>query len=181
MNTLLQNQDVSSHLRFGADGRLSQGETILASVDWADDGSFARIVVRDSEYDIVRKQHTGWHFVVVALTDGGAVCEFMPHQLHRGGRLKSDGTTVQLCGHPLHEDKWSFTGEGGLRIEARAKPLSDGIRASSSRVEVDLEVEESLGVLPNAPLMLAFGCWLIVQWDTFPVLVAGGGGPYGGI
>jgi hypothetical protein len=50
-----------------------------------------------------------------------------------------------------------------------------------SRTEVDLEVRESLSVLHDAPLLLAFGCWLIVQWDTFPMQVAGGSGFGGGI
>jgi hypothetical protein len=171
-----------------------QGEKVLASVDWTDDGSFARIVVGDRKYDIVRKKRTGWHFSVVPLTGGDAVCEFLPHQLHRGGRLKSGSNTLQLHGHPLHKDRWWFEGEGGLKIEAVATlPLGGRIvdeagsarltrvRGVVERLEVDLEVQELLGVLYDAPLLLGFGCWLIVQWDTFPMQVAGGGGFVGGI
>jgi hypothetical protein len=180
-------------LRFDADGRLLQDEKVLASVDWADDGSFARIAVGDREYDLVRKKRTGWHFSAVPLAGGDAVCEFLPHQLHRGGRLKAGSTTLQLHGHPLHKDRWWFEGDGGLKIEAVATlPLDGrtadearvarvaGVRGGAQRLEVDLELQESLGVLHDAPLLLAFGCWLIVQWDTFPMLVAGGGGGFVG-
>jgi hypothetical protein len=33
------------------------------------------------------------------------------------------------------------------------------------RLEVRLEVGEWVGTPPIAPLTLAFGCWLIVQWE----------------
>lgn len=182
-------------MRFDTNGRLSQDGIVLASVDWVDDGSFARIVVGDRKYDIVRKRRTGWHFSVVPLAGGDAVCEFLPHQLHRGGRLKSGSNTLQLHGHPLHKDRWWFEGDGGSRIEAVAAVPLDGrtpdeveaagrarVRGASERLEIDLEVQESLGVLHDAPLLLALGCWLIVQWDTFPMQVAGGGGGFvGGI
>jgi hypothetical protein len=176
-------------MRFDTNGRLLENEKVLASVDWTDDGSFARIVVGDGNYDIIRKKRTGWHFSVVPLAGGDAVCEFLPHQLHRGGRLKSGLSTLQLHGHPLHNDQWWFEGDGGLKIEAVAIPPSEpptvdeagGARLARGRgvverLEVDLEVQESLDVLHDAPLLLAFGCWLIVQWDTFPMQVAGGGG-----
>ncbi len=195
MNACAPDLSISSHnMRFDADGQLLQDEKVLARVDYADDGSFARIVVEEREYDIVRKHRTGWHFSVVPVAGGDAVCEFLPHQLHRGGRLKSGTSTLQLHGHPLHKDRWRFEGDGGLKIEAVATLPLDGsaadgagerlarIRGAPERLEVDLEARESLGVLQDAPLLLAFGCWLILQWDTFPMQVAGGGGGFvGGI
>jgi hypothetical protein len=42
--------------------------------------------------------------------------------------------------------------------------------------EVRLDGFHSLGVSQEVPMLLAFGCWLLVQWESIVVIAPSGAG-----
>jgi len=144
-------------------GRLRQGETELARI-----GFDAHLVSNGREYRIVRTARHGWHY---AVTEPGAtrrVCEFAPFRIRRGGRLRSGSTTLLMRGRLFRRTGWRFTTDGGSRIEATSThSWSDRFRFSTV-----LRAEDSIAAMPNAPIALALGCWLIAFWENSPALPA---------
>lgn len=145
-------------LRFG-DGRLREGERELARVDIR-----ARIEVAERSYAIVRTKPRGWHYAVKDRESGRHVCDFDGLLVRRGGTLRSGPVELQLRGRPLRPRDWRFTTEAGAQIEVSSRLA----RADPFKFALLLRSEDSIAQIPNAPLVLALGCWVIVNWENAP-------------
>lgn len=175
------------------EGRLLQGEAELARVELEfDSAATARLIAARREYAIERPKGHGWRYRVVDPASDTVVCDFHPYWLRRGGRLSSGpGGSVVLSTRPFRTRAWRFRTEDGHRIHASVgrprgaiEPRSDpsgGLRRvtvvrGGDPAVVTLRSGELTSVLPNLAVALAFGCWLIVQYESLPVLGTGGGG-----
>ncbi len=152
-----------------ASGRLLEGERELARIE-----PDASLTCGGREYGIYRTKKHGWHYAVKASEDDRLVCEFEPFRVLRGGRLRTGSAVLKLHGRPLRSKSWRFTSDAGARIEVASK-LSPRER---SKFRLTLRVEDSLAPIPEAPIVLAFGCWLALNWEDAPLGPAVG--PYGG-
>jgi hypothetical protein len=140
-------------------GRLVQGESELARVGI--DGSIASV---GRGYRVVRTKPRGWHYGVEDRSIEEVVCRYEPLLVRRGGCLRSDSVAVKLRGLPLRPRSWRFATEAGQRIEVSSR-LS---RSDPFKFALLLRCEDSLAQVPNAPITLALGCWLIVNWENAP-------------
>jgi hypothetical protein len=140
-------------LRF-TQGRLLQRDSELARVD-----PDASLTAGARELQIVRTRPHGWHYGVEDYAGEQLICRFDPLLVRRGGGLHSAQATVKLRGLPLRPRSWRFTTEAGRRIEVSSTALL-------------LRSEDSIAQIPNAPIVLALGCWLIVNWENTPVASA---------
>ena len=149
-------------LLYTFDDRLLDGERQLVGLD-STVGPFGRFSSPEGEYDIARRKPTGWHLELNDSRTSEQTCEFRPNLFRRGGRMRGAEGTPRLKGRPLGPSHWLFATQGA-RVEATAHPaLIDG--QTTGRLEVRLQSDEWVGAPPIAPLILAFGCWLIVQWE----------------
>jgi hypothetical protein len=165
---------MADNLVFTADGRLLAGETVLAQVAGPDDEGFPQLVVGDHDYNIVRPERLGWHFELIDRWSGKRTCDLVPFRLRRGGRLRWSDGVVLLRRRPLRGKRWWFLAESGHRIEATARPVGHGFPGSVMRpLEVTLRSDQGIGPFPHEPITLAFGCWLVIQWDSMPLNVGG--------
>jgi hypothetical protein len=177
-----------------ADGRLVQGDAELARIEVEFDAGAvdARLRTATREYVITRPKRYGWRYQVVDPADEQVVCAFRPFALRRGGNLCAGATSVSLSTRWLNSGAWRFITEDGHRVEASVGPprgvteFRDDPSGERRRVTVlrsgdppvvTLRLEDSISVIPHAAVTLAFGCWLIVQYEGVPVwgLPAGGG------
>lgn len=157
---------MDSQLQFTTDGELRKDDQVLARVLPSEDGAFGRVVSSAHEYEIVRLRPNGWHFHL--LDRHGEHGEFLPFRLRRGGRLRLGAEAISLGGRALHHGAWSFSTQDDRQIHATAKHARRGECKASADFEVALEAEDSIGALPASGEALAFGCWLIVQWQQPP-------------
>jgi hypothetical protein len=58
-----------------------------------------------------------------------------------------------------------FTTESGGRIDVSSQLA----RGDTFKFSLLLRSEDSVAKVPNTPIMLALGCWLIVNWENAPV------------
>ncbi len=140
-------------------GRLIHNDAELARID-----GDARLTVGTRELQIVRTRPHGWHYGVEDHATEQLICRFDPLLVRRGGGLRSAQATVKLRGLPLRPRSWRFTTEAGRRIEVSStlspsEPLKFALRLRS---------EDSIAQIPNAPIVLALGCWLVVNWESTP-------------
>jgi hypothetical protein len=71
---------------------------------------------------------------------------------------------VKLDGRPIGPSHWRFEAQGA-RVEATTHPVLTAERYSAGRLDVRLQGGDWIGAPPIPLLTLAFGCWLIVQWE----------------
>lgn len=150
-------------LSYTADGRLLDGERELVRLQA--EGSFGVLSDSSGEYELIRRRRSGWHMELTDRRTGQRAGEFIPHRIGRGGRLRSADGQIRLRGRLLRPNHWRFRAADGARVNARAHAVRMPGRGGVRRLEVRLDTEEWLGTPPIAPLMLAFGCWLIVRWE----------------
>lgn len=149
-------------------GRLLEGERELARV-----GIDAHITASEHAYGIVRTKTRGWHYAVKDRESERLVCHFDGLPIRRGGTLRSDAVELRLRGRPLRPRSWRFITESGQRIEVSSR-LSLGDRFKFALL---LRSEDSIARIPAAPLVLALGCWVIVNWENAPAGFAGDPAP----
>jgi len=156
-----------SQLLYASDGRLLDGERELVGFD-ASQGPFGSLTLTStgSQYEIARQKQHGWHMTLQDRGTGQQAFEFVPHPIGRGGHLRSGDETVELKGRPLGPSHWSFESADGAQIDATAHRDEESGPWPFGKLEVMLEGGEMVGAPAIAPLTLAFGCWLIVQWET---------------
>jgi hypothetical protein len=145
-------------LRF-VGGRLLEGERELARV-----GLDASITASGYPYGIVRTKTHGWHYAVKDRESERHVCSFDGLAIRRGGTLRSGAVELQLRGRPLRPRSWCFITEAGRRIEVSSRVA----RADPFKFALLLRSEDSIAQIPDSPLMLALGCWVIVNWENAP-------------
>jgi hypothetical protein len=145
-------------LRFIA-GRLLDGERELARVDIA-----TQVEAGERTYGIVRTKPRGWHYAVSERVGERRVCNFDGLAVRRGGTLRSGSVTLQLRGRPLRSRSWRITTEATGTIEVSSRLA----RADPFKFALLLRSEDSLAQIPNAPLVLVLGCWVIVNWQNAP-------------
>jgi hypothetical protein len=162
-------------LLYSFDDRLLDGERELVSLD-STVGPFGRFTCPEGEYDIARRKRSGWHMELNDLRTSEQTCEFRPNLFRRGGRLLGAEGTARLGWRPLGPSHWRFKAQGA-RVQATAHPAVISGHGALGRLEVRLQsADEWVGAPPIHALILAFGCWLIVQWET-EVSPASGGFP----
>jgi len=140
-------------------GRLLEGERELARV-----GVDAYITASEHPYGIVRTKTRGWHYAVKDRESERHVCRFDALAIRRGGTLRSGSVELALRGRPLRPRSWRFITEFGQRIEVSSRVA----RADPFKVALLLRSEDSIAQIPDAPLVLALGCWVIVNWENAP-------------
>ena len=145
-------------LRF-VGGRLLQGEHELARV-----GVDAYITASGHPYGIVRTKTRGWRYAVKDRETEGLVCHFDGLPIRRGGTLRSGAVELSLRGRPLRPRSWRFRTETGGRIEVGSRVS----RGDPFKFALLLRSEDSIAQIPAAPLVLALGCWVIVNWENAP-------------
>jgi hypothetical protein len=145
-------------LRF-VGGRLLEGEHVLARV-----GLDAYITASEHPYGIVRTKTRGWHYAVKDRESECHVCSFDGLAIRRGGTLRSGAVELQLRGRPLRPRSWRFTTESGQRIEVSSRVS----RGDPFKFALLLQSEDSIAQIPDAPLVFALGCWVIVNWENAP-------------
>jgi hypothetical protein len=175
------------------ESKLLQGEAELARIEVELNSAITgRVIAAHREYAIVRPKRSGWHYRVVDPPSDTVVCNFHPYWMRRGGRLSSaPGGSVVLSTRPFRTRAWRFTTEDGHRIDAsvgpprgaielRSDPSGEVRRATVVHTGdppvVTLRSEDLMSLLPDAVVTLAFGCWLIVQYESLPMLPMTGGG-----
>jgi hypothetical protein len=151
-------------LHYTFDDRLLDGERELVRLD-STVGPFGRLISPQGEYDIARRKRRGWHMELNDARSNEQTCEFRPRLLRRGGRLIGAEGTVKLAGRPVGPSHWVFAAQGA-RIEATTHAVLTAEHQSTGRLEVSLQGSDWVGAPPVSPITLAFGCWLIVQWET---------------
>jgi hypothetical protein len=147
-----------TELRF-VGGRLLEGERELARV-----GLDAHVTASKRSYGIVRTKTRGWHYAVKDRESERHLCSFDGLAIRRGGTLRSGAVELALRGRPLRPRSWRFTTESGQRIEVSSRVA----RADPFTFVLLLRGEDSIAQIPNAPLALALGCWVIVNWENAP-------------
>jgi hypothetical protein len=156
---------------FGSDGQLRCDAAVIGHVTAGVDGAFAHMVVRDKTFDIV--QRSGWHFVVVTAPTGTPVCEFVRFRMRRGGRLRIGTSETKL--RAIRSRRWRFDSDDGNHfLVLTVRPLNREAQSQSRPIEVRTREEGWMRHSSNAPLLLTFGCWLIMQWES--IVVPGPGG-----
>lgn len=169
-------REVSSILKmvYGLDGQLRQDEVVVARVVAGEPNTFGRVVVGDSEYDIIRFKRSGWHFAMVRPSTDIAVCEFLPFRVRRGGCLRSENVKTELRQRSLRlQQQWYLKMEDGHNVLMDTR-IERGGRFSNKGIEVRLCVEQAMRVDLNALVVLIFSCWLVAQWEVTPVQASGG-------
>lgn len=140
-------------------GRLLEGGRELAQVHTS-----ARIDVGEHAYGIVRTKTRGWHYAVKDRESERLICSFDGLAIRRGGTLRSGAVELQLRGRPLRPRSWRFIGESGQRIEVSSRLA----RGDPFKFALLLRSGDSIAQIPNAPLVLVLGCWVIVNWENAP-------------
>jgi hypothetical protein len=140
-------------------GRLLEGERELACV-----GLDASVTASERCYGIVRTKTRGWHYAVKDRESERHLCSFDGLAIRRGGTLRSGAVELQLRGRPLRPRSWRFTTEAGSRIEVGSRLA----RSDPFKFALLLRSEDSIAQIPDAPLVLARGCWVIVNWENAP-------------
>jgi hypothetical protein len=165
---------VATTLVFGVDGSLRDGEKEIASVREADGPEFARVSVGNGKGEIVRRRRHGWRYQLVDARGERVICDFRPLLLRRGGTLSTPGQAMELRVHLLRSRGWSMSLAGQPDIRAIARPGrigDDGVKGwrritvSGIPRELVLTAEEMISLHEETRWMLAFGCWLVLQWE----------------
>jgi hypothetical protein len=159
---------------FGADGYLRREGVILASVGGGEQGAFACVLVGNARYDIIRRTHSGWHFVVVRPSSHDAVCEFLPFRIRSGGCLRWGNVDIQLRRRPLGSWQWYFRSADDRRTLADARATPEDRRLGRRGIEVRPRTEQPFDLASSALLVLVFGCWLVMQLEAIPIRASGG-------
>jgi hypothetical protein len=145
-------------LRFIA-GRLLEGERELARVSID-----AHITASGHPYGIVRTKTRGWHYAVKDRESERHLCSFDGLAIRRGGTLRSGAVELALRGRPLRPRSWRFIAESGQRIEVSSRVS----RGDPFKFALLLRSEDSIAQIPDTPLVLTLGCWVIVNWENAP-------------
>jgi hypothetical protein len=156
-------------LTFAADGRLWSGSTMLANVTTGKPGTFARVMVGEAEYDLVRRARSGWHCAIVRSSDENAVCDFLPFRIKSGGRLRWGNVEIQLRRRPLASWQWYFMKMDGRCVLADAKAEREDTRLRGRSIKIRQRGEQAFDMRSSALVVLVFGCWLVVQWEAVPM------------
>lgn len=170
-------------LLFGADLQLREGETLLTGFCDGAAGSYGCVLAGGREYDIVRGRRFGWDYSLQERDSASRACQLVPFHLRGGGHLIGTASQVTLRGVPLRVGRWVLEGDAGWRVLARVRnvtarereqgwPHAAGLRGP---LEVRLSGLSCLGVSSELPLLLAFGCWIAVQWQLCSTGSGGGG------
>jgi hypothetical protein len=171
-------------LLYDAGRRLCESERVVVGYEAGAGESYGRLLIGGRAYDIVREARRGWRFSLMADGDESAVLSFLPSRLRRGGSICAGGAEVTLHPQPLGVHRWRFASTAGWLVNARMRSASRrGSREPEGVVDpvwpfatVELEGLDTVGASLETPLVLAFGCWLIVEAESQAFVDGGGGG-----
>jgi hypothetical protein len=152
---------------------------VIAGFEHDEHGGFGCIVIGERRYEIVRDEPRGWHFRLLETDSRTETCEFARFRLRRGGKLTAREQVVTLRGRPLSPDRWTFASDAGWQIKAHSRPVGELTLAHAGRMQLTMgqiagAVEVRLGgaevaIFGSSALLLAFGCWILVEWESVPV------------
>jgi hypothetical protein len=154
-------------LVYGIDRQLRDGDRLLAGFE--EDSLWGWITVDNRRYEIVRQERRGWHFRLVDLDAGQDAREYVPFRVARGGRVLGGQAPVTLRPVPLRPRKWTFANETGWQVDAKVvdsrskRAVSDRAQKPRSPYEVQLGGLPSPDVSPEISMLLAFGCWIVIE------------------
>jgi hypothetical protein len=167
---------VSRTLAFTPDGGLFEGERELARVATQDGAPYPLIAAGTRSYEIARAKNTGWDFHVLEHPGSHELCKFDLARFGRGGVVVGAETSMRLRARGWGKVAWTISLDGPARIAVtRALPsgvVVDGRRritlGSGIPPQLSLATDGDLVFNDGLAAMLAFVCWLIVQWEMLP-------------
>jgi hypothetical protein len=154
-------------LAYRGDRRLTEGVRLLADFDARADGSYGRVTAAGIEYEILRRHRRGWDFFLEESPSGACVCTYAPFRIGRGGSLACEHAESVLRGVPLRPHRWSYVDEDDWEAAIR-------VARRYPEPELSLEAAKPLPAGTRSAAVLAFCCWLIVEWESLQL--PGGGG-----
>ncbi len=174
-------------LVFASDGVLREDGRELGRIETGAAEPYARVLVGERSYDVLRKGRAGWHFSLLDASDARVVCEFHPARLRRGGALGGERIEMRLQTKLLASGAWTISipdggsfavtremgglesrGEGGRRRVTLGSGIPPALRLTSE--DWALSIDDALPTLVLA-------CWLIIQWEMLPSAGMMAGGP----
>jgi hypothetical protein len=164
-------------LIFGIDGILRDGDRELARVEPGNERAYARVSSGSRTYDIARKGREGWHFSLLDPSGARTLAEFRPARLGRGGVIAGENLTMHLRSHLLKARHWTISSPEGMSAAIacatgleRVSPdgASRVVVTPTRRPELVLSELGEATTHEGAAPMLAFACWLIVEWELMP-------------
>ena len=166
--------DRRSTILLASDGQLRSNNRVLARIEKGEEGSFARVIVEEAKYEVIRGKRSGWGFVLVRLLNRDVMCEFSPFHIRRGGRLRWGSSAIGLRSDIFRPRRWYFTVEGRRSVSVDVGAVRGGTRAGTENIEMRLCVEQTIQMVPEILSIIAFGCWLIVQWEATSMTMSSG-------
>jgi hypothetical protein len=154
-------------LVYGMDRQLREREIVRVGFEATGGGPWGCMVVGGHEYEIVREGRAGWHFSLLDRESGEQLYEFSRFRVLPGGTITGQGSRVTIRETLLRNGKWTFTSDEGWQVRATRTRRYPGR-------ELRLEHVGLMGVPSSEALLLAFGTWILVEWESVPV--GGGGG-----
>jgi hypothetical protein len=154
-------------LVYGMDRRLREREVVRVGFEATAGSPWGCMVVGGHEYEIVREGRTGWHFSLLDRESGEQLYEFSRFRVLPGGTITGKGSRVTIRETLLRNGRWTFTSDDGWQVRATRTRRYPGR-------ELRLEHVGLMGVPSSEALLLAFGTWILVEWESVPV--GGGGG-----